>query len=461
MDRNERLEMIFSQFDRSAKDFCETTGGLYCDISSSYKGEETPENLAKRLAKIYYHSYIVLFQYTAHVILDVVYSVLDCWIYFGKAATELPIPLPFAVDFCDEDVVEPLCIPFISNEKGMAQAFACIGNTVKRLMPKISAISYDEQQKQAVDTYFFEEYSAITGNSKDEMAIADPYLNWITMRFSSNVYTLAIKGKTEKAAKQLNKLKEKYRYEERLIKLWQSGKTMDSSQISAVAANLEWINDKGVSKTDTKEFLPFFISWIVLTIPAAAVYLGIYFLMILLQQHDSVYLTGVLQNLPYGILAGFLTAIPLSYFTRFWFLRLICKKDYEHILEMDHIASGGGGDRIIKTLLYIIVVVATAFTIFVSTCNLNFKKDGFTDNTGFFSVTGTYYRYQEIDHIQYLPSRVNGFGDTLDFPSYALVMKDGKEIDLYEYDVIENYEPELIPFLQKQGVKVVKNDAVN
>lgn len=456
MNREERLKTIFSQFDRSAKAFCEETGGLSCDISFSREDKKKSKSGDDRCAKIYYKSDMIVFQYTAHSVLGAVHSILDGWVFFGKSETDLPVPLPFVVDFCDEDIVAPLSIPYISNEQGMEQAFSCIGDVLKRLMPRIVAISYDEEQKQAMETYFFEEFSAVTGDPVDEVAVSDYYFNWLTFRFSSIAYLLAIKGKTEKAIKELNKIKGKFRYEKRLMRLWQAGEATDCSQIPDIVANLQWINDKGVAKTDVHEFLPIFSSWFVLAIPAAAVYLGIYFLLIWMQKPGSVYLTGVLQNYPFMICAGFVTAVPISYFTRFWFSRKLFKKNYEKLAEMDHITNGVGSDKVMKVFLYILVVVGVVFSMLIATWNINFKQDGFVDNTGFFSVTGTYYSYGEVDHIQYIPDRVNGLGETIDIPSYALVMKNGKTIDLHEYDDVEYYDPELIEFLQSKNIPLEK-----
>ena len=86
--------------------------------------------------------------------------------------------------------------------------------------------------------------------------------------------------------------------------------------------------------------------------------------------------------------------------------------------------------------------------------NINFLPDGFVDNSRFFSFKGEYYSYNEIERVYYKPDRVNDFGDTLDFPSYVIEIKNGKEIDLYEHGEISDYEKELIDFLNEKGVKI-------
>ena len=58
MERNERLETIYSEFDAAAQELCDDTGGILCEITSEYKGEEEERELKYRFAKIYYGSFI-------------------------------------------------------------------------------------------------------------------------------------------------------------------------------------------------------------------------------------------------------------------------------------------------------------------------------------------------------------------------------------------------------------------
>ncbi|MCQ2449505.1 MAG: hypothetical protein MJ132_04885 [Clostridia bacterium] len=456
MSREKFLESIFAQFDKSANDFCNETNGLLCEISSDYKGEEKAANLRSMVAEIYYNTYVLMFRYTAHGALGTLHHIVDCCIRFDKTEEALPIPLPFVTDFCDENIVTPLCIPFISNAAGMAQAIGCIGNAVKQLTEKITAISLDDDRKQAMCNYFLQEYKTVLKEKTDDFVVTPFFYHFITMRFASQAYILAIKGKTEKAVKALEKCKEKFRYEERMLRLWKSGTPTDASEIPAVAVNMEWIKDSGVQRESIKELLPIFLSWFVLAIPIGAVLVGLYFLLTAVQKVDTVYLTGVRYNWPYCMIAAFVTAIAVSYFTRFRFAKLFIKKDYEQLKEKDYVFNGGGADRFMKGFLAVVAVGAVAVTFFTATWNLNFKKNGFIDNRKFLSITGPYYSYEKIDHVEYVPNRKNGLGDTLKFPSYALVMKNGEKIDLYEYDEIESYEPVLINYLQKQGIKIEK-----
>lgn len=119
MKREEILNSIFMQFDKSARQFCEDTQGVFCEISREYKGEQQPKNLKYCFAKIYYNSFVVKFTYTAHGMMNVINSILGCSICLDKADDSREIPLPLITDYCDVDILTPMFIPFITNEAGM------------------------------------------------------------------------------------------------------------------------------------------------------------------------------------------------------------------------------------------------------------------------------------------------------------------------------------------------------
>ena len=144
----------------------------------------------------------------------------------------------------------------------------------------------------------------------------------------------------------------------------------------------------------------------------------------------------------------------MSYFTRFKFYKLLFPKDYERYCAIDQVQNGEGADKLMKGFLTVIVVCAVAGSILLAKWNVNFKEYGFVDNTKFLSLVGEYHDYEEIDRIYYKADRINGFGEKLDFPSYVIVLKNGKEIDLYEHDEIEEYKDTLIKTLKEKGVRI-------
>ena len=458
MEQSDKLFPIFSQFDKSAKQFCNNTNGDLCEITTEYKGEETPKNLKYRFAKIYYNSFSIEFKYTSHGLLGLTNSTLECLIYPDKSDASIGIPLPFAVDYFDFNTATPLCIPLISNSDGMAQAFECIGSVVVELLSNIEKTSYNDNEKDELTQLFLSELGFILeDNELYAFNIDESHYKYITLRFSSSPFTNFLKGKKSKSIKQLEKTKKLTSYEKRVLNIWKSEESFEIPNLSAIVQNAEAYNTVGVKKVDFKEFSTIFISWLILIIPISAVYVGAYFLLFFILSRQSVYYMGPIYNFPFCIIAAFVTSIAASYFTRFKFYKLFHRKSYEKYREMDSIENGGGSDRLMKIFLYILVIGSLVMIVLFSKNGINFKDNGFVDNSKFLSLRGEFYSYQEVDHIYYKPTRVNDFGDTLDFPSYVLVMKNGKEIDLYEYGGTEEFEEHLSDFLQDKGIAIESN----
>ena len=109
-----------------------------------------------------------------------------------------------------------------------------------------------------------------------------------------------------------------------------------------------------------------------------------------------------------------------------------------------------------KIFLWIIIVISLVFLLLTSKWNINFTQNGIIDNSDFFSISGEAYSYSDVKKVYYKSSRVNALGEKLEFPSYVMILNNGKEIDFYEFDEIESYEKELLELLKKKGVSIDK-----
>lgn len=453
MTRKERYKAIFEQFDKCANYFCKDIGGLYCGIKSIRKEKE-------RLAEIYCNSSVIVFRFTKDSILGLQHNILDCLIRFGKSDNDLLIPLPFVFDFCEENILEPLCFPYITNEQAMKEAFQVLSDAVKRLLPEIFGISCDSMKNLEMERYYIKEYATVFDNSKNPVRADDAFIRWLLIRFSSS-YILFFKGKPKKAVNYLKKMKYKLRYESRLLELLNSGEVFNCERLPSIVSNMKYVNNQGVPGIDGRMIIPYLLSALSLTVLVSAVYIAFYFLIRLIQMNNSILLTGVIRNFPYCIIAGMLSSTGLSYFAGRIFARFLFKKQYESISEQEQMNISATDDKIMLGFNVIIIIGSIIFTILVSTWNINFKANGFIDNTSFFSVKGKYYDYSEIDYIAYVPSRTNDYEEMLEYPSYKIVLKSGKEIDLYEYADIKEYDPKILDYLRNKGVKIYYDECAN
>lgn len=453
MNRNVMLSSMFAQFDKLANDFCIDTDGLDYRIENEYKGTEHATNLIRKTAKIYYHAFVIEFVYTAHGVLSVVNSILSCNVYLDKAENSVAIPLPLITDYCGMEVKTPLCIPFITNEQAMIQAFDCISDALKRLYPIAAKWCCDAEKVEQLRHKFRDELQRVFKIDSSDIELEQHVLaDLFVTRFSNGAFHTALRGNYKKAAKQLGKTKRLTGYEARMQQIWLEQAHTIPEQLSAIVVNAKAYSGYGTSKVERKEFMASLIGWLALWPVFSAIYLGLYALLVWLAGRNSVYLMGPSYNYPYCVMAGFITAIAASWFTRFFFFKQLFKKDYALFCEMQGIQNLKVDNKVMKGFLTVVTIGCIALCVLLANWNLNFMQDGFVDNTKFFSFTGEYYSYNDVDYVYYKPDRINAYGETLTNPSYVIVLRDGREIDMYEYGDVSDYSEELIDFLQEKGI---------
>jgi hypothetical protein len=456
MDRKELLSGIFSQFENSARAFCADTKGIYCEIANEYKSGKKLQNLKRKTAKIYYNAFTIEFIYTAHGTMSIINSILSCNVYLDKAETSAGIPLPLFADYCDKDVKVPLCIPFITNEQGMRQAFDCIGNEVKDLLPALIKMCGDSEQLEKLRRKYSEELQYVCQLEVQDLTFDQlrPFVDLFTERFSTGPFHAALRGDYGKASKQLAKTKRLTGYEKRMLRLWLKQGAKLLAELSAVTQNAKAFSGYGTSKLERKEFAAVAVAWLVLCPVFTLLYAGLYALLVWIASWNAVFLLGPSYNYPYCFVAGFITSIAVSYFTRFFFFKRLFKREYAQYCEMEYTTNMEGYHKLMKGFLIVVAVGCVVLLVLMANWNLKFMQGGFIDNTEFFSLGGTYYSYDDVSYVYYKPNRVNGYGETLDYPSYVIVLNGGREIDLYEHGELTDYSGELLDFLRKIGIEL-------
>ena len=459
MTREQRLTNLFHAFDKRAEAFCRDTGGAYFEIVPTYKGNRRDaQSLKYRSAYIFYNSFAVEFKYTAHGTMSLANSILECLIIPDKSLDGISIPLPMFLDYCNKITTVPLCIPSIIDELGLNQAFDCICSVLNDTFTLIADVCANEEKRLRVLDAFISEMSALLNveiNDENIEYYFDKSLySFLTLRLTSAHFINYIKGDLKTATKQLGKVKDKLGYEKSLLEEMKSGNITTPPDLSNIREALKSYDKGGAQNSSVKEFFAMFLSWIVLCLGFSAIYLPLFLLLVYLEGRSSIYLMGPMYNIPYCILCGFITAIAASYFTRFKVYKLLFPKDFDRFQAADQIQNGTGSDKLMKGFLTVLIICSLIGCVLFAKWNINFGEYGFTDNSKFFSVSGEYHSYEDVDRIYYKADRVNDFGDTLDFPSYVIVLKNGQEIDLYEHGEIEEYEDTLIEQLKEKGVRI-------
>lgn len=466
MPREQYLRAVLDQLAQCADAFCRETNGLACDISYEYKGAPALRHLRVCRVRIMYSSFAAELRYSARLPLNTVYSVLSCVLYPGKSEEAPAIPLPVAADYCAVDSAAPLCIPFITNADAMAEAFACIAGVLRPVLPEMAVIAADGEKTERLLCRYRDELAALLGiDGSDgwggltpEKAVTDMQSfseNYLISRFATASFLL-LKGKGEALITRCHKEKTLLSCEKRLLARLEAEKTVPDADCPALTRCLSAYNDRGMPKTDLKEFFALFFSWLVLSLAASPVYVGLFSLAVWFEGRHSVCLVGGMTNLPYCFMAAFLTGIALSYFTRFFFYRLLFRRNHAHYCEVSSFAEGDRSDGFMRGFAGVLITLCLAVLLFLVRWNVNFLPGGFIDNTNFFSLKGTYHSYDELEAVVYRPTRENDFGETLDAPSYVLVFRDKTEIDLYEYGDTETYARPLTELLGAHDIPVKK-----
>ena len=468
MKRNERLEAIYSEFDAAAQGLCDDTGGILCEITSEYKGEEEERELKYRFAKIYYGSFICELVYTVHGTLSQINSILGCVVYANKSEDTIGVPLPLVTDFLDRDVTAPMCIPCISNAAGMKQAVSCIGSVIAQVMPQLVELSTDSEKKEALTEFYRKELNTAFNMELDqEEEIGEDeltpyeimqlekrfYFDLITDRLTSGAFFQYMKGEkiSPRQLKKITESKNSFGYEKRMARLWQSGQPYEIPDLSAISDGLQLYDSNGVQKPNLREWRTLFFSWLVLGICIAPVYLLLYFAVQLFEKHGAEYVLSDSYAWMYTFLFAYITGIATSYFTRLWFYRLLNKKQYESYEEMDHVVNGAGADKFMRIFLGMIVSASIVACVLLPMQNLKFTSGGFWDNSQLFSLQGTHYSYVEIERVYFRPEDQTQYS-----ASYVIVLSSGKEINLFDLDDSLSYEEELTSLMKEHGIKVEK-----
>lgn len=454
MQKNAILNTIHTEFDRCAARFAKNTCGT-CNISSEYKGDELPNNLEYRFAQISYDNMVIEFRYTAHGLLGLVNSILECLIYTDKTDSAVAIPLQFACEYLNRTPAIPLSIPLISNKESMQEAFSILEKAIMLIFDDIAIISQNTYDSEKLCDFFGDELCRFYNLKRPEdIFVSDSDYTFLTAHFVSDYYINFFRDDKKSAVKGLGKFKHKSNYDRSVLSIWESDFSFSSIELPALRQSANSYNKSGVQKNDLKEFISVFIPMLLMSPFISVVYVALFLFLVNLEGRDSVYLMGAIYNLPYCFFGGFLTAIPVSYFIRNVSMKILFRKHYERYKEMDDITNGAGSDKFMKGFLWLTILVCLLGCILLPKWNVNFKEDGFVDNSEFWDFRGEYHEYSDIKRIYYIGERTTEFGDTFPYPSYVLEFKDGSEIDFYDFDSIEKYEDELLDHLREKGVKI-------
>ena len=446
-------EWVLPAFETGVKAFsdaCPAAQGY--DIHARYKGPD----ISSIEGWVYFSSFVLLFEYTAHSLLSEVNSLLECKLMAEKNNPDaLRYSLMDVFNALELDDFRCALIPSIASETAMAAAFQWLGEIVGDHLPAIAALLAGEEQHYRLYACFtadvqrfFPDYMHSGYDVVDQKNL-DLYYGWLRGRFgfAQGAYMRYLGGNPFHARKKLARTKKTLLYERRLLAYLD---TPGQKRDPLPPMLCEQI--KGPQGTDARYVLAVFASWIPLTALCLPFWLGVFYLLRAIAMRGQLLLIG--PDPFEAFMPAFLTAIVLSFFTRRMVMRLLFRRRAAELLENDAILFSRGTQRFMKGFLYVVFLGGMSFLFVCVNANIAFGEVGFTDNRAMFSMQGEYHPYAAIDHVYYKPDRINGFGETIPFDSYVLVLRDGEEIDLYEHCETSFAVEKVLPLLEEKGVSV-------
>jgi hypothetical protein len=482
-------EGLINQLEQRAKAFYEKTSGGFYEAKTVYNDaqRETFDNVRSHDIDIYYNNHIIRFSYYPHVPLTMAYSVLTCYVSLEKVEPKkLFYPLSQVYGYFKLTPANSLCIPLILSDESMKDSFDLLSRALIEVNTQIKALSYDidrqidffnseaeaaialfkreiptdddmqkfleyakqvwyplwkaEQEDEAETKADFERFLSRTMDDinmlieSDKKKLLQFYYHQLTMRVLGTGYEAYMVGNYALAIKKLKKLKLKTPYDNSIIDFIKEQKVSRPHVPDSVFINLTELYKNGISKNNFKEALAVAPAMLLFGLIWLPVFLGIYFLFYFIENTGAVYLLGPLSNAPSVMLPAMLMGIPMIYFKSKVFYKLFFKRNYQKLITLENAVYSRSTHRYIKFLTSVLFAGSFIFLLLTVHQNIKLIQNGFYDNTDFWSMYGSYYRYEEVNQLQYRKESPDGHGGTFPYPSYVIQLKNGKEVDLSDLD---------------------------
>lgn len=457
-----KIDSLVDTFANLVKEFTDSRKDtIFCDIIPIYIKGEQERGLKEVIGRVYFHQFILEFAYiiTSGVIGPK--SILECRIQFSKSDNLIKCSLYDIMHLLDDKDFKCYIFPYIESRDRMQLCFNTLRRALDAYLPGIKQIADDDSRKEQVISMIKSQINEFYNEDIFETESDDyfqglvefrvgSYHNWVRLRMCSNAYLNYLKGNYKKAVRQYKNYKNKTIYEQRLLDFIIS--LPEGTEYRAVDESQNTLRDGLREEKAMSVFLPVFVSWIVLTPILFAISLGFYYLLYFIKYNNSIYTTSCeLYNAAFVFMPALLISIMLSYYTRKTAIKLIYRRKAEKLLQYDSIFNMKSENRFINKLAKLVVACSAIFIFLTVNWNISFYNNGFYDNSKYFKLQGAFIPYDSIDSVWLIKGRYNGFNEWLDNPSYVLLLKTGRTLDLYDYVEHADAEKKIYPvFIDKK-----------
>ncbi len=397
------------------------------------------------------------------------YAQQTIWLSF---ALDCDPTIPFSVydilAFAEPDNFKCYTYTFVDSKELMRDCFGEINELLISLIPKLTSMLQNgitknrliTSQRESVNRYFGDnvlESGDMLGGAADKI-INMMLKNFFEAQIESAVVgaqSFFFTGKTEKALKKLKKSKYRSQYNENLIKYIENGGKKEEISPTVKNASVE----KGVARHGggAKGAIKLLFISLFFDILVSVVLFGIFYLICTFSFRDSIFITGILENIILIPVFGFLLSMALG-------IHFIKHREQKVKSQGDKTIHSPKFSKTTEIFLKYFTITAECIAILgLLTCvnsTTVFYEDSFKYSEEFFPLSQSEINYSAIDYF----ALVDGYtvdGKFQKDPHIIAVTKSGEKIDLYNstYFSTKKLKETSEDFFAEKGIsfKTLKN----
>ena len=351
---------------------------------------------------------------------------------------------------------------YVTNETKMKEVLNYLVETFKEYKERIEELSNSIEQICILEKDIDEKINMLLDekifDSRDAfylMHMLELYYVIDISRFTQESYLDYLAGRYKKSIKRYNKLGKKItKYEQRLVEYMKRGDVKEP-----ITNTLDTFTDARKLKDAKIELLPMLLTWFILTPFWTIIYSLIFYIALHFISRGAIYTGGT--DLFMIFMPSFITSIINSFFVRKIVYKMFFRKKYEKIMALDEIENGEKVINNMSKLFQFIIAIGIVISILSANTNIMFYEDSFKDNLEFLRIKGESYNYTDVDCVYKANGIRNDFGQVVNNPTYVIVLKGGKQINLYYTMEFNDIKENIIPIFENHNIEIKEIDLVD
>lgn len=432
-------------FEDAFRALCEETARKTDDLGTEFRADKkfAVFTLYRRLIKLE-----LVFKRNS---LGNVDNVLYCRVYPNKI-TDVFYLLPEVFVELDIDEYRAVFFSMIENEERLKACFLQLWSIIEEHLPAIEAgagkglLPWERKLEEGDHLERRLIFDSASPMAREPFVILD--------YTKGNVYSALLSGNRKKAIETIEKYRAKGKtleYQNRLCDhLKEAGE-----EFSLMPDECNALRDANLAE---KKSLPVYIGmFLAAFIAVSAVLLAAKLIFDLFFARGTVAVFGA----PWYscFLLAVLPALFGAVAYRKQLMKLLFPKRAERMIERDEVVNGKGVNKL--AAIFLAAVIGFTIGAFIMICLpavrvYSDKLDTASDESVFKREE---YRFSDIAEICHISARYNVYGERIERPSYVLVMKDGRKLDLDGNTSEKRTEEELLPLLSEYSIPITELDS--